>query len=243
MESRYLSRVEKEFDELQKFIEEANLNLTVTRANGYENGYIAWKVIHESPIDDNKNPDESTEMQSIKSTIIVEFTDEYPFKPPVLFCSDSTQHSFLGEGNRISFNRLRDTKTEWLVWTPIILILAGVHDLFISYLSTNPQLFGCASPQVLAKKPDFDMKIPQTAIEKFLDFRTVHETSTGMNSVEQRRIIKLYDDEWDLAQIDNQLGELKARRIKVLKAIKTGLGSEAGLRRSGRRRKNQNEGD
>lgn len=87
------------------------------------------------------------------------------------------------------------------------------------------------------------MKIPQTAIEKFLDFRTVHETSTGMNSVEQRRIIKLYDDEWDLAQIDNQLGELKARRIKVLKAIKTGLGSEAGLRRSGRRRKNQNEGD
>ena len=39
--------------------------------------------------------------------MLVEFPPNYPFIPPVLYCSDSTQHHFLGERNMIPFNRLR----------------------------------------------------------------------------------------------------------------------------------------
>ena len=81
------------------------MNMSVTRVDN--NGLISWKLTHDSPLDDIVHPDGSTEPTSVKSTIIIEFPREYPFKPPVVFCSDNTQHPFLGEGNIIPFNRLR----------------------------------------------------------------------------------------------------------------------------------------
>ena len=81
------------------------MNMEVTRVDN--NGNISWKLSHDSPLDDIVNPDGITQLNSVKSTIIIEFPREYPFKPPVVFCSDSTQHPFLGEGNIIPFKRLR----------------------------------------------------------------------------------------------------------------------------------------
>ena len=73
------------------------------------NGLISWKITHQSPLEYTViDPDDgSTELSSREATIIIEFPREYPYKPPVVYCSDSTQHPFLGEGNIIPFRRLR----------------------------------------------------------------------------------------------------------------------------------------
>ena len=81
------------------------MNLSITRVDN--NGNISWKLSHDSPLDNTVYPDGTTQLNSVKSTIVIEFQREYPFKPPVVFCSDSTQHPFLGEGNIIPFKRLR----------------------------------------------------------------------------------------------------------------------------------------
>ncbi|CBY41921.1 unnamed protein product [Oikopleura dioica] len=80
------------------------MNLSVSRVDN--NGLISWKLSHDSPLDDIVNPDGTHDLVCIKSTIVIEFPREYPFRPPVVFCSDSTQHPFLGEGNMIPFRRL-----------------------------------------------------------------------------------------------------------------------------------------
>ena len=84
---------------------QTSMNLSVSRVDN--NGLISWKLTHDSPLDDIVNPDGTHDLVCIKSTIVIEFPREYPFRPPVVFCSDSTQHPFLGEGNMIPFRRLR----------------------------------------------------------------------------------------------------------------------------------------
>ena len=85
------------------------MSVVVSRVETDENrtdGYLAWKMIIDSPIGalEAQHPDE---LQSITSTIIVEFPVAYPFVPPVIHCTDNVEHPFLGEGNRIPFKRLR----------------------------------------------------------------------------------------------------------------------------------------
>merc|ERR1712032_495347 len=218
-----------EFSRIEDFISQAFMNLSITRVDN--SGRISWKLSHDSPIDD---------LQAIHSTIIVEFPAEYPLKPPVIFCSDSTQHPFLGEGNIIPFRRLRDENT-WKSWIPISVIIAGVNDLFTSYLSSDPLLNGCALPKVLTKKPDYDMKIPKTAINKFEDIQPYVQwdyldTSPAEipKTYKLREYLKLYDDQDELAEIDSK--PEKSYEVSRQRPAKSSRTATRGKRKSSRRR-------
>ena len=79
------------------------MNASVSRIS--DGNYLAWKVKIVSPLGSIR--DREPNKSQVESTIMVEFTADYPFRPPILYCTDSVNHPFLGEGNRIPFTRLK----------------------------------------------------------------------------------------------------------------------------------------
>jgi hypothetical protein len=102
---------------------------------------------------------------------------------------------------------------------------------------------GSAAPEILTKKPNYDMKIPETAVDKFQDVQPYVQwdyldTSPAEipKTYKMKEYLKLYDDQDELAEIDNKIAELKAKRRKVMRSVDKDLRKVAGLPRAERRR-------
>lgn len=117
------------------------------------------------------------------------------------------------------------------------LIIAGVHDLFLSHLCTYPEENKVSKPRILKKKPDFDMKIPETAIDKYLEHcevgvnRKVRECfKLGLRIVKDfylscffslfQPFFKLYEKQEELQEVQKEMDELKEAKRKLRKRRK-----------------------
>ena len=100
-------------------------------------------------------------------------------------------------------------------------------------------------------KITYDMKIPETAVDKFLETIPYINWNRGHTSpgdipkiYKMKEYFKLYDDQDELEEVDRKLAELKFRRRKLMRSVDKGLQNVAGLPgRAERTRRNQEASD
>ncbi|CAG5085794.1 Oidioi.mRNA.OKI2018_I69.PAR.g11014.t1.cds [Oikopleura dioica] len=211
------AREQKEYEDINQFIEDSQcMNASVSRISA--GNFLAWKVKIFSPLFSVHDLAEND--SHVVSTIMIEFPVDYPIAPPVVYCTDAVNHPFLGEGNRIPFKQLKD-KSAWSPLIPISLVITGIHDLFLSHLCTHPEENLVSRPPRITKKPNFDVKIPETAIDKYLD-----QPELPVND-KIREVFKLHEKQDELKEVQEKMSELKKaqkklrkRRKKLEKAVK-----------------------